>query len=97
LFVDDMEIVEEPFRSRRDRLLRARGPNDLAIGFFENGGIFVEPRSQPAPRPSRWRDALRLRQTLGMLFETLDAEQFRADRRLRCTGRDPGAQETAQP
>jgi hypothetical protein len=52
LFIDDVEIVEQPFRRRRDRLLRLCCPDDFAIGFLENGGIFVEPRSQQAPRPS---------------------------------------------
>ena len=78
-----MEIVEQPFRGRRDRLMRARRLDDRAIGFAQNAGVVVKPRRKP-PRCFRRSGATRCAaaKTFGMLLQPFDAEQFRANGRL---------------
>jgi hypothetical protein len=83
LFVDDMEIVQEPFCRRRDWLMRRTCPDNGVIGLGEDFGVVVEPFGERAAPPQVGCDMLRRRQTLRMLLKTLDAEKFSTDRRLR--------------
>ena len=62
LLIDDMEIVEQPFRGRRDRLMRRIRCDDCVISFGEDTGVVVEAPVQPAPPPRFGRDLLRRRQ-----------------------------------
>ena len=78
LFVDDVEVVDEPFRRRSDRALLADGLGDHAIGFAQDAAVVLNARQQ-SPAPAR-RHALRGRQARGVLLEPLDAEELGADR-----------------
>jgi len=43
LFLNQMKIVQQPFRRRRYRLARQICPDDGAIGLRKNSGVVVKP------------------------------------------------------
>ena len=79
LLVHDVEVVDQPFRGRRDGSLLPDGPGDDAVGFAQDAAVVLHPRQEWAA-PRRARDGLGGGQTLGVLLESLDAEQLRTDR-----------------
>ena len=79
LVLDDVEIVDQPFGRRRDRIVVAGRRDDGAIGGQQNPAVVAQPRGQgPAGNGPR-RDALGGGEAFGMLLETLDAEELGAD------------------
>ncbi len=48
LFVDDMEIVKQPFARRRDWLTRQVCPDDGAIGLRNDHGVVIKPFREAA-------------------------------------------------
>ena len=79
LVLDDVEIVDQPFGRRRDRIVVAGRRDDGAIGGQQNPAVVAQPRRQrPAGNGPR-RDALGGGKAFGMLLETLDAEELGAD------------------
>ncbi len=79
LLVHDVEIVEQPFCRRRDRLARARRADDRAVGVDQDFGIGIKPRRVPSAGSAVRNDALRGREAFGMLLQPLDAEQLGAN------------------
>ena len=83
LCVHDMEVVEQPFRGRRDRLMRARRFDHRAIRGGQNARVVVEPWRELPTGTGLAGDTLRGRETFRVLLQPFDAEQFRADGRFR--------------
>jgi hypothetical protein len=71
-----MIIVEQPFRSRRDGATFAYGPGDRAICLEQLALIVREPVGERPAATSARRDRLMRSETLGVLFQPLDAEKF---------------------
>ncbi len=80
LLFDDVKIIDQPFRRRRDRTLLADRARDTPIGLEQHASVVAHPRRHRPAAPRAVRDALRDRQRLAMLFQSFDAEQFRSDR-----------------
>ena len=79
LVLDDVEIVDQPFGRRRDRIIVAGRGDDGAIGRQQDPAVVAQPRRQrPAGNRPR-RDPLSGGEAFGMLLETLDAEELGAD------------------
>ncbi len=79
LVVHDVEVVDQPLRRRGDRALLADGFRDGAVGSKENAAVVDEPRQQAPPAARVVRYALRGREALGVLLESLNAEELSAD------------------
>ncbi len=80
LFLGDVEVVDQPVGSRRDDMLLADRRGDRAIGGQQHPVIVAQaPVQRPATGAARLHP-LGNRQTLGVLLEALDAEQFGANR-----------------
>ena len=84
---DEMVVVEQPFGGRHDAPpgldLRDAG----AVGREQDGGVLAQPPAQRR-NPGRPRGhGLRPREALGVLLQTIDAEQLRAGRRRIRPGR----------
>jgi hypothetical protein len=82
LFVDDVKIVDQPFRRRRDRTVLVGRLRQRAIGTEQDLAIVAQPGGERVPGSRSWRDPLCGREGLRVLFEALDAEEFGADGRL---------------
>ncbi len=94
LLLDDVEVVDEPLRGRRDRSLVLDRLGQLAVGLQEQAPVLGHP---PGDRTSRSRttgDGLGGGEGFAVLLEALDAEQFRDDR-LRIVGDAPGLSRNA--
>ena len=74
LFFDEMVVVEEPFRGRRDRPALGGRLGDAAIGLEQDLLVLPQPVDETSPRRAFGVDGLAGRQALGMLLEPLDAE-----------------------
>ena len=80
LFIDDVEVVDQPFRRRRDRMLVLNRPSDGAVGISSTRPFSRTRGRSGRPRLDFVRDDLRRRKALGVLLEPLQAEEFSADR-----------------
>ncbi len=80
LLVHDVEVVDEPFRRRRDRALLADGVGDHAVRVAKHAAVVFHALQQPPPPTRPPHDALGRRQALGVLLESLDAEELGTDR-----------------
>jgi hypothetical protein len=79
LLVDDVEVVDQPFRGRGDRALLAYRLRERPICREQDTAVVGEPRQQGPPAARIVRHALSGGETLGMLLEALAAEQLGAD------------------
>ena len=78
LRLDDMVVVDQPFRGRRDCAALADRLGDRAMGVEQCPAIVVQARSQRPDGAGPRRDALRGREAFSVLLETLGAEDFGA-------------------
>ena len=79
LLLDEMEIVQEPFRGGRPRLAFDRGRGDLAIGRQQHAFVVAQAGDQRLAGGLAAVDRLVGRQAVGVLLEAFDAEQLAAD------------------
>ncbi len=79
LLLDEMIIVDEPFRRRSYGTPLVDRLDDRAIGLEQNGAVVGEPPRQRLALDRLGRDELRERETSRVLFEALDAEQLLAN------------------
>ena len=79
LLVHDVEVIDEPFRRRGDRPLLPDGPGHDAVGLAQEASVVLDPPQQLAAL-RRAHDGLGRGQALGMLLESLDAEQLGTNR-----------------
>ena len=100
LFIDDVEVVDQPLRGRSDRAFFPDGLRDRAIRVAQHASVVLDARQQRAPLHRPAQDTLGPRQALGVLLEALGAEELRPDRFLaRPAGRrrgGPGARWRAE-
>ena len=80
LLFDDMKVIDQPLRGGRDRAFLADCARDAAIRREQYSRVIAHARRHRPSATGVGRDALRNRQRLAMLFQALDAEQFRTDR-----------------
>ncbi len=80
LILDDVEIVDEPFRRRRDGPLLADGAADRAIRRAQDAAVVLDALQQALPAGRAAQDGLGGGQALGVLLESLDPEELRPDR-----------------
>ena len=93
LVVHDVEIVDQPLGRRGDRALLADRFREGAVGSEESTAVVDEPRQQAPPAARVVRYALRGREALGVLLESLNAEELSADGLFGVReGIDPGAE-----
>ena len=76
LFVHDVEIVDQPFCRRGDRPFLTDGLGDSAVRLEEHPPVVLDAWQQPTPMPGCGRDRLGSGKALGVLLQTLDAEEF---------------------
>src|SRR5581483_967731 len=76
LFVDDVEVVDEPFRRRRDRALLTDGVGDDTVGLVEDMRVVLDARQQSPSLARASAHVLRGGQALGMLLEALNAKEL---------------------
>src|SRR5260370_36589145 len=74
-----MKVVAQPLGCGRNGTLLADCDTDGAIRVEQDPAVFLQPGPQPPSSVRPRRDRLRSSEALSMLFEALDAEQFRAD------------------
>ena len=79
LLVDDVEVVDQPFRRRRNDSLLANRFREGAIRLEQSACVVPDARRERTPVARVVGDALRGRQALGVLLEPLDAEQLGPD------------------
>jgi len=82
LILDDVKIVDEPFRGRRDGALLADGAADRAIGLAQDTAVVVDALQQAMPARRAAPHGLGGGQALRVLLEPLDAEELRPNRLL---------------
>ena len=80
LLLDEMIVVDQPFRRGRDRATVVDRLDRGTIGVEQNGAVFAEPPRQKPPFGRSGRHNLRNRKTAGMALKSLDAEEFFANR-----------------
>ena len=79
LFLDDVEIVEQPLGSRRDRTIAACFVGERMVGCDQNPRVVVHARPHASAGLGTSRDALRSRERFRVLLQSLDTEQLRAN------------------
>jgi hypothetical protein len=80
LLLDEVIVVEQPLGGRRDRPALPDRAGDGAIGVEQDRFVLLHPHGERPPAPRARGDRLRRCEALGMLLETLDAEELLADR-----------------
>ncbi len=85
LLLDDVKIIYQPFGRRCDRALFTDCGGGTAIHFEQHACGGAYPRRHRTSCAGPVRNALGNRKCLAMLFETLDTEQFGANRFLRAS------------
>jgi hypothetical protein len=83
LIFDDVEVVDQPLRARRDRVTVVDDPGDRVIRAQQHAVVVGEAAAQRVSRARSLADSLCSREALGVLLESLDAEQLGADRIFR--------------
>ena len=79
LLLDEMEIVQEPFRGGRPRLAFDGGGGDLAVRRQQHALVVAQAGGQRFAGDPAAMDRLAGRQAVGVLLEAFDAEQLAAD------------------
>ena len=83
LLLDDVIVVEDPFRRRGDGVAGFDGCGDRTVGSEERGLVFPQAASRAmARRPVLRLDLLGLRQRAGMLLQALGTEKLLANELL---------------
>ena len=82
LLFDDMEIIDQPFGGGRDGTLFANGLGERAVGRDQLPPVLFEARQESSATARPLRHHMLRGERRGVLFETLDAEQLFANRRL---------------
>ena len=78
LFLDDVIVVDEPFRGGRDPHAAGRNVRDEGVGLFEGGRIGGQARKQAVGRPRAFRlQAVTQRKRPRVLLELDHAEELR--------------------
>ena len=80
LLLDQMIIVDQPFRGGGDGAALVNGAGDGAIGRQQGRAVFGEPAGQGMAAHMLRGHRLRPREAAGMLFQPIDTEEFVADR-----------------
>ena len=84
LLLDDVHVVDEPFRRGRGHALVADAGRDRAVGAEQHAFVLAQTRGErTSARAACVRHALGGGQALGVLLQALDAEELRADQLLR--------------
>jgi hypothetical protein len=86
LFVDDMEVVEEPLRGRRDLLLLLHRLGNVPVCGQKGLRIVVDPGEEIPTSGGLLSRALGRGQALGVLLQALHAEDLGADRLVQLRG-----------
>ena len=87
LLLDDVEVVDEPFRRRRDRPLFPDRDREGSVRLEQEAPVVREPgKDRPAPA-GLVRDGLGRGQRFGVLLQALGAEQLRDNRLFGITER----------
>ena len=79
LLVDDVEVVDQPLRGRRDRPFLADLLGEHAVRLEQHPSVVAHARRQGVALTRVGGDVLGGRQALGVLLEAFDAEQLRPD------------------
>jgi hypothetical protein len=83
LLVDDVEVVDQPLRGRRDRPFLADLLGEHTVRLEEHPSVVADARRQGVALTRIGGDVLGDRQALGILLEEFYAEQLRPDGLLR--------------
>ena len=87
LGLDDVVVVEQPFRRRGDRLPTADGGGDRAVGGEQYRLIVLEPLDQRGPRLRPSGDDLGDGEARRVILESFDAEELVANELIAVPGR----------
>ena len=79
LLIDDVEIVDQPFRGWGDDMFLLNRLSECPVGFEQDPAVFQNARGKRTPASELGFDGLRSREALGMLLEAFHAEKFAAD------------------
>ncbi len=82
LFVDDVEVVEQPLRGRRDRLSLPHRLGDVPVSSQENPRVVIDPGEEIQSFRGLLSRALGRGQALGVLLQPLHTEDLGTDRLL---------------
>src|ERR1700720_134504 len=80
LLLDDMKVIDQPFGGGGYGALFANRGRGASIHVEQDSRVGAEARRDRASGAGAVGNALRNRERLAMLLETLDTEQFGADR-----------------
>ena len=89
LVINNVIIIDKPFRRRHNHLFFFNGFGDRAVGPQEHASVFPKPQGQWSPGVRLRDDDLSRSKTRGVLFEALDAEEFAPNRLLIIPGKYP--------
>jgi len=81
LFFDQIEVVEQPFRGRRNPAVRLDRLRQQIAGSNQDAFILSQPAQKPV-RSASHIQPVRARQNLAMLLHLVAAEEFRSQRWL---------------
>ena len=90
LFVDDVEVVEEPLRGRRDFLLLPHRLGNVPVGGEKDPCVVVDPGEEIHSLRRFLRRPLGRSQALGVLLQALHAEDLGSDRLVHMRRRHDG-------
>ena len=80
LFVDDMEVLDQPFRGRRDRLSSAGAGGEHLVRLAQGARVIGNPGQQRQRPAAIAPDRLSRGEALGVLSQSLDTEELGANR-----------------
>ena len=80
LLFDNVKVIDQPLRGGRDRMLFLNGLRSGAVIFQQDSAVFGYARDKRATVVGIGRDGLSGGKTFRVLLQTLNAEQFRANR-----------------
>jgi hypothetical protein len=93
LVFDDVKVVHQPFRRRCDRSLFTDRTRDGAVGGEKDATVAPQPPRQSAAPAALDRVSLCFSETLGVLFEALEAEELGANRLFQLVPRNGGTKQ----
>src|SRR5262245_47874141 len=96
LLIHDVEVIYQPFSSRRDGKFFADRLGDHAITVEQNPAVFPDTPREEAPFALVGGDMLRRGRAFGVLFESFDAEEFCADQLLEFSENNDGGMAVLQ-